>query len=321
MLCLLLLIGAVSLRAQAPIERVPPPPSPASAPATPVVPPADAADDVAPNRDIFQKPVDPSQLLFLKQYAGKTTADLLKDKAAKKLLWSFIPSCEFHYGRDMPLKDAFEMVTDHAKDPVLLVEDRYLVISGEMGPYLSGKGGMWVDLQKGIALGVFYFTPTNGEPTPSVVVFGNQVQEPSLRFSQMPPVFTEFLNQWAQRRLLPAITPRYFIGGNKKRILLEHDEDYCAPYGGAPNAHPACDQAAADAADVDVNSAYYLDKIHYATNGTAWMLGPDQVAWLQFRDTSCRGIADPLGCRIRVTRERTHVILHLPARYPRSLRN
>jgi hypothetical protein len=39
------------------------------------------------------------------------------------------------------------------------------------------------------------------------------------------------------------------------------------------------------------------------------MLGPDQVAFLSVRDRTCGGVLDPLGCRMRMTRERTHVIL------------
>jgi uncharacterized protein YecT (DUF1311 family) len=129
---------------------------------------------------------------------------------------------------------------------------------------------------------------------------------------EMPPTFVDFFTRWTAGENIPEITPRYFIGGNNKRLLLEHDEDYCAAYGGSASAHPACDQVTADAADVDVNAAYYLDAIHYATNGTAWMLGPDQIEWIHFRDRSCGNVLDPLPCRILVTRERTHVILHLP---------
>jgi hypothetical protein len=35
----------------------------------------------------------------------------------------------------------------------------------------------------------------------------------------------------------------------------------------------------ADAADMDVTAAYYLEQTHHATNATAWMIeGDDQVA-------------------------------------------
>jgi hypothetical protein len=41
----------------------------------------------------------------------------------------------------------------------------------------------------------------------------------------------------------------------------------------------ACEQMNADAADMDVTAAYYLEQTHHATNATAWMIeGDDQVA-------------------------------------------
>ena len=71
----------------------------------------------------------------------------------------------------------------------------------------------------------------------------------------------------------------------------------------------------ADAADIDLTAASYLEQVNYATNATAWMItGDDQVAWLQVRENTCRVGPDPLRCRIRMTRERTHLIIkRLPA--------
>jgi hypothetical protein len=165
---------ALSVLAQAPIERLPPSPDNPTATASQTASPG---DETPYNPEIFQKPLPASQLAFLKQYAGRTTGDMLHDKATRKLLWSFIPNCMFHYGRDMPMDDAFDIVTDRSREPVDLIDNRYLVFSGESGPYLRGRGAMWIDLEQGIALGIFFFTPTNGEPTPSVVVFGRQVKE------------------------------------------------------------------------------------------------------------------------------------------------
>jgi hypothetical protein len=34
--------------------------------------------------------------------------------------------------------------------------DDYLVVSGRSGPYLAGRGFVWIDLQDGLALGGFY---------------------------------------------------------------------------------------------------------------------------------------------------------------------
>ena len=71
----------------------------------------------------------------------------------------------------------------------------------------------------------------------------------------------------------------------------------------------------ADAADMDVNAAYYVDETNHATNATAWMIGPDQIAWIQVRDSTCGSVRDPLPCRIHMARERTRVII---ARHPVS---
>jgi uncharacterized protein YecT (DUF1311 family) len=144
-----------------------------------------------------------------------------------------------------------------------------------------------------------------------VTVFSRQLKEDTLRLSQLPPAFAEELSRWSAESSVPPLTTRYFIGGLDEKILLEHDEDYCAPTKGTPaRSADQCEQMNADAADIDLNAAYYLEQTNHATNATAWMIvGPDQVAWIQVRDNTCRVGPDRLGCRIRITRERTHVII------------
>jgi uncharacterized protein YecT (DUF1311 family) len=100
-----------------------------------------------------------------------------------------------------------------------------------------------------------------------------------------------------------------WIPENGKKYVLEHDEDYC----GHPPTTPAppqdqCMQANLAAANADMNAAYFMQETHNAANATAWMLDPQQTAWLAMRDSTCVG-AGALGCRIRVTRERVRVIL------------
>jgi hypothetical protein len=110
---------------------------------------------------------------------------------------------------------------------------------------------------------------------------------------------------------VPPLTVRYFITGSNKKILLEHDEDFCMPVSGA--GYDNCDQMNADAADKDMDAAGYLEQTHHVTNATAWMItDPDQLVWIGVRNRTCGGVLDPLGCRIVMTRERTHVILHAP---------
>jgi hypothetical protein len=284
-------------------------------------PPPQASQAPASKYDkaIFEKPIPADQLAFLNPFAGRPSKDLIRDKQFRKLMYSVIPDCTFHYGRDMPLSDALEMALQGSPLPVEIRDGRYLTVSGRSGPYLAGRGFVWIDMQDGIALGGFDFHPTNGEPTPSVTVFSKQVREESLKLSQLPPAFAEELSKWSWESRIPPVTTRYFIGSLHKKILLEHDEDYCAPVNGAGKPpENVCEPMNADAADIDLNAAYYLEQTNHATNATAWMItGADQATWLQVRDTTCGVSPDPLRCRILITRERTRIILQRnPAPHP-----
>jgi len=272
------------------------------------------------DKAVFQKPIPSDQLAFLNQFSGVAAKEVIRDKQFKKLMKSVIPDCMFHYGRDMPLSDAMEMVLKDSPEQVLVRDGRYFMLSGQSGPYLGGRGFIWIDMQDGIGLGGFYFHPTNGEPTPSVVIFSRQVvKEDWLKLSQLPPAFHDDLIQWSTEARVAPVTTRYFITGSNKRILLEHDEEYCLRADGTTEpADSGCVVMDADAADIDMNAASYLEQTHHATNATAWMINdPAQVAWLQVRNNTCGSGPDPVGCRIRMTRERTTVILRGgPAPHP-----
>lgn len=265
------------------------------------------------DKTLFLKPLPAADLDFLKQYDGRPALELMHDKQFHKLLKNIAPDCMFHYGRDMSLDEALSLVLDKSRNPVSLRDGRYLTVPGVAGPILGGRGFVWIDLQDGIGLGGFYFHPTNGEPTPTLAVFSRQIKTDALSMSELPPAFAEDLARWTGETSLPRITTRYFLTGSNKRILLEHDEDYCAPTDGSiapPN--DACEDMDADAADIDVNAAYYLDAVHYATNATAWMMSPEQTSFIQIRQRTCGGLRDPRPCLIRINRERIHVIVHRP---------
>ncbi len=287
-----LLVSSLSLPAQ---DAAPAPPPPGS----------------HYDRAIFLKPIPAAELASLKQFDGAPAKDLMRDKQFRKMIHGALPDCMFHYGKDMPLDDALDMVMKDSTDPVLIRDGRYLNVSGNKGPYLAGKGFIWIDLQDGIVLGGFYFHPTNGEPTPTVSIFSRQVKEKTIAMSQLPPAFVDDFVQWSTQERVAPVTTRYFLTGSNKRILLEHDEDYCLHADGTSEpAGSRCQEMNADAADIDVNTAYYLEQVNYATNATAWMItGEDQAAWLQVRINTCGTGPDPLGCRIRMARERTHVIV------------
>jgi hypothetical protein len=259
---------------------------------------------------VFLNPIPANQLAFLKQFDGTSSGKLMRDKEFRRLMHSFVPDCMFHYGRDMPLMDALDAVIQGSSLPVRIQDGRYLTASGRMGPYLAGKGFIWIDLQDGIALGGFYFHPTNGEPTPAVNVFSRQFRDEFLSMGQLPAAFSDELTAWSADSRVPQVTTRYFITGANRKILLEHDEDYCATVNGVVVHSPSdCQQMNADAAEFDMNAAYYLEQTHHVTNATAWMISQDQIAWTQVRDNTCRIGINPLLCRITITREHVHVII------------
>lgn len=263
---------------------------------------------------MFGRPIPAAELKGLEELAGGSSGDAWRDKQLKHVLKYIVPGCEFHYGRDMGMGAALDMVMDGSRLPVELIDGRYLVVSGANGPYLAGRGFVWIDLKAGLGLGGFFFRPTNGEPTPTMAVFSRMVSEDQIALSELPPAFVIELAQWSQRVGLPVVTTQYFLTGNNRRELLEHDADYCSA--GMTALTPMgsdCEELNADAADVDEVAAYYLDQVNYKTNATAWMIGDDQREWVAVRERTCGSVADPLACRIRVSREHTHVILKRPA--------
>jgi hypothetical protein len=326
-LLIFLLVSSTAFRAHAAAQTLPsntPPAQQASSPQaqTPALPPPPPYD-----KSIFQNPVPASALAFLSQFDGSPSGALYHDKRFRHILSANTPNCMFHYGRDMSLHDALDMIFTDSPEPVQIPSGRFVVISSHLGPYLRGRGLLWIDMQDGIVLGAFYFHPTNGEPTPTVAAFSRQIKtkDKSVAMSQLPPDFALDLTEWSAQSGIPPLTTRYFLTGNNTRILLEHTEDYCAVSGSDPNAPSqppdGCEQMNADAADIDMNAAYYLEQVNYATNATAWMIeGQDQADWLAVRAAACRVAPDPLACRITMTRHRIRVILtrnpvpHVPVR-------
>jgi hypothetical protein len=270
------------------------------------LPPAPVYD-----KTIFGDTIPPAQLAFLKSFDGDRTRDLYHDKQFKALKKAVLPRWEFHFGRDMSITDAMDYALDGSNEAVQVRDGRYVMLSGraEMFPGLGGRGFMWFDMQEGIALAGFYFHPSNGEPTPTTTVFSKQLMVDTISMAQLPPEFFQDFSQWSSEERIPPVTTRYFIGGLEKRLLLEHDEDFCSSTFTALGSD--CLQMTADAADVDMNTAYYLDQVHYATNATAYMIvGDDQSAFLRLRTNRCGGVADPLGCRILITRQQVHRVTH-----------
>jgi hypothetical protein len=261
--------------------------------------------------DIFLTRIPADQLAGLKNYDGMASGEVMRDKAFRKISKDFVPDCIYHYGSDMSLPDALDKVIDGSPEKARLSDGRYLVVSGRTGPYLLGKGFLWIDTQTGIGIGGFYFHPTNGEPTPVLNVFSKQVKEKVLEMGQLPPAFAVDVSQWANDNRVNPVLTRYFISGRNEKILLAHDEDFCKPADGVfVPSYDDCEKMDADASDLDMSAAYYLEQVHHATNATAWMITPqEQIIFVEDREEACRVVRDPLACHVRMTREHTRTVV------------
>jgi hypothetical protein len=295
----MLVFAAVTIKAGVPGQEPGSVPETAAPPLPPPPPPAD-----------FQNRIPSGQLAFLTDYAGKMPQELRKDKRFKALEKLVTPNTEWHYGSDKSLTTARDELLDTPQLPIDVRNGRYVMIATHGPAMLAGRMFLWFDIQDGIGLGGFYFHPSNGEPTPTVTVYSRQLTTTTLGMSQLPLEFEVDLDQWLLEGRMPQISPRYFIPANGRKYVLEHDEDYCGYPEGAPPPDPdECAQMNADAADADMNAAYFMQETHNQANATAWMLGPDQVEFLTVRTNRCGGA---LACRITVTRQRTGVLLGHP---------
>ncbi|MGD0627710.1 MAG: lysozyme inhibitor LprI family protein [Terracidiphilus sp.] len=268
------------------------------------------APEPLPPPAVFQNRIPADQLAFLNDYAGKTATEIQKDKRFRNVMKQVIPRTEYHYGHDMPLSETVETLLNGAPLPIDIREGRYVMVASHGGPYLSGKGFVWFDMKEGIALGGVYFHPVNGEPTPTLAIYSRQLKDTDLSMGQLPIAFLEDLAQWMLVANPRWVSTRYFIPENGRKYVLVHDEDYCAGALGTPPVSPErCEELNAEAADADVDAAYFMAETHNAANATAWMLGEDQLAWIGIRDQSCGVGPVGLPCRIRLTRQRTRVLI------------
>ena len=281
----------------------------------------------APESAVFQKPLASDQLTFINSFAGQSSRDAAKDVKYRKLIHSVVPDALYHYHRDIPLPDVLETVLTNAPLPVDIRDGRYAMVSSETDREGGGLGFLWTDMHDGIALGGFSFHPTNGEPTPTLTIFSKQIKDESLELNQFPAAFAQDLYRWSATTGVPPVITRYFINSEGIKIVLEHDEDYCVHPDGSPAPPPdVCDQMNEDAANVDMEAAYFMERTGYASNATAHMAAEsDQGVWIKLRDETCKVGPERLHCRIRMTHERTHVLLsrrhaaappHAPTRAP-----
>jgi len=222
---------------------------------------------------LFQRRIPKAEMAFLSQYEGRTSNELYRDKQFRRLMHEFVPDCTFHYGRDKSMFDALDEVIQGSSEPVQVRDGRYAMVFGRRSLTGPGRALLWIDMHAGIGLGAIFFYPSNGEPTPTLTIFSSQVNQGSLKVSELPAAFVQDMTRWAAIVGVPAVTTRYFINAAGKKTVLAHEEDYCkGGLSGAGTAGTACEEMNAEAARVDVAAAHFLDQTNYASNATLRMV-------------------------------------------------
>jgi hypothetical protein len=220
---------------------------------------------------IFQTPISGDEVGFLNDYMGRPSDDVVHEQRLRRLVSEVAPDAPFHLGVDMPLSSAMESMFEVSNQPVQVRDGRYAMVFGRRSLTGRGRALLWVDMREGIGLGAIFFYPSNGEPTPTLTIFSSQVNQASVKVSELPAAFVEDLTRWAGIVGVPSITTRYFINAAGEKTVLAHEEDYCK--GGVGGAGSACEEMNAEAARVDAEAEHFLGETNYASNATLWMVG------------------------------------------------
>jgi hypothetical protein len=258
---------------------------------------------------VFHDLIPTGDLGFLADYDGKMPKDIERDKRFRHIESMITPPAYYFYHHDRELSEARDLVLDEAPMPISVREGRYVMVATVGGPdqNMHGRGFIWIDIQTGIGLGGIYFRPINGEPAPTLTIFSKQLTDTYLGMNQLPPEFLQDLNQWALIAKVHATSPRYFIPANKKKYALVHDGDYCAhAEGTAAPPEDECEEMNAEAADADMEAAYFMKETGHLSDATAYLLESDFSAWIALRQRTCGA---GLTCRVVYTRRRVRELL------------
>jgi hypothetical protein len=258
---------------------------------------------------VFHDLLPTGDLGFLADYDGKMPKEIERDKRFRHIEALITPPTYYFYHHDRELSETRDLVLDEAPMPISVRDGRYVMVATVGGPdqNMTGRGFIWIDMQTGIGLGGVYFRPSNGEPTPTLTIFSRQLTDTYLGMNQLPPEFLVDLNQWALIAKVHATSPRYFIPANKKKYALVHDGDYCEHAEGTP-APPQdeCEEMNAEAADADLEAAYFMKETGHLSDATAYLLESDFSEWMTLRQRTC---GTGLACRVVYTRRRVRELL------------
>jgi hypothetical protein len=268
-----------------------------------------APTPLPPQPAVFHDLIPTDQLGFLADYDGKMPKDIERDKRFRHIEGLITPNTTYFYHYDRELSETRDLMLDEDPMPISVRDGRYVMVASAGGPdqHMHGRGFIWIDMQTGMGLGGVYFKPSNGEPTPTLTIFSKQLTDTYLGMSQLPPEFLVDLNQWALIARVHSTSPRYFIPANKKKYALIHDGDFCAHAEGtvAPP-EDECEEMNAEAADADLEAAWFMKATGHLSDATAYLLEPEFTAWIAVRQRACGA---GLACRVVYTRRKTLELL------------
>jgi hypothetical protein len=225
-------------------------------------------------RLIFTKLITKTQLAFLNDYAGRAVDNADGKQKVKTLVGIVAPYTPYHYGADFPLPQVISTLLLNEPQPIEIRDGRYAIITGFRNAIHTRRGLLWIDMRERVALGAIFFDPSNGEPSPTLTIFSQQLDRRSVRMSQLPRAFAEDLRRWAATGGIPAIMTRYFIGAMGEKTVLAHDENFCARaegQAGLPD-KSVCREMNAKATLIDTTAARFMNQTHNASNATVRMI-------------------------------------------------
>lgn len=222
--------------------------------------------------NLFHSVLSQNDCMILRLLAEASSKDAVKTPQFRTVLERVVPYTPFHFGVDVPLSQALESVLARSAEPARLREGRYALFANTNGS-AGVRGFLWVDLQKGEAVGGIFFHPANGEPTPTLTLFSSQVLNDSMNVRALPAALLTDLRTWSEAADVPTVSTRYFVNATGKKTVLVHRENFCAEPHASSTAEDACESLNAKAAGTDAAAAAFLAQTHNASNATIRMLG------------------------------------------------
>ncbi len=165
---------------------------------------------------------DSDRLLWIKEFEGKSTNEVVWDDRFQTLLSENVPKTRVNLGMTdnaSPLVDSVNEVFSGAPEDVFVRDGRFVVLSASRHQSAMEKGFLWLDLKTGVVIGSvvhYYFGKLELENTDSamLLIYSKQVGVESL-----PREFQKALEHWIATNNIRVESSR-FVGraGSVKRI-------------------------------------------------------------------------------------------------------